>query len=521
MVNKIMLIIRGFIFVSMIGVVLSCQNEQIEPSFKEINILKSVSPPTFNWETVDWMPTPNGQQQISVPWIGQGSIASIYPPDVVNDYKKIDGWEMIYNTFDANSQGPLVNPYFMLYNKYRGILRIYLYTTTQFVLPSTYLQDGINIISNKQSNILNFLGNDIVDISQNKNIYSQMQPKPLDGSLPLASNKWYMLQYELAYDPSIKTLNNDEMKLSWFTNFYGVTDAKFHGEINGSITGSIGSSQGNNFFSALGNLGKVSGEIVLSALGSNFIEKNTINSYYGTNHLKLPTNIFKNMTKGINSALSAATSNLPGSIVNVFSGIVGGSSAGQTVNLKFNADITLNGELTNHGSFPSSPTVVYLPGTNIPSSAQGYIPLYNKPLGVYYLNAKPKIGKKRTIEVEREGSPREGFTMITTYIDKIIKYNNSDKLIINEEVLKYASVELVDEDVVFIRLGNNGIVWSSNGTKEEIGRYSEVYVNSSEISFRGTPTFIPAIRMTIKVTPKNGQPSSLLINTFLAEIEDL
>ena len=85
-------------------------------------------------------------------------------------------------------------------------MRIFLYTTTQFISPSTYLQDGISIISNHKSSLLNFMGEAIVDGSKNKETYSQMQPAPDDGSLPLASNKWYMMQYELAYDEQIAQL---------------------------------------------------------------------------------------------------------------------------------------------------------------------------------------------------------------------------------------------------------------------------------------------------------------------------
>jgi len=37
---------------------------------------------------------------------------------------------------------------------------IFLYTTTQFVFPSTYVQDGLSIISASESSMLNFMGTD-------------------------------------------------------------------------------------------------------------------------------------------------------------------------------------------------------------------------------------------------------------------------------------------------------------------------------------------------------------------------
>lgn len=162
---------------------------------------RSVIPDDFDWENADWMPTPVGQSKIPSPWVGQGSIASLYGLDVMNDRKKAEGWTLIYNSFTENTTGPLINPYFILYNKYRGLLRVFLYTTTSFVLPSTYLQDGISIISNQKTTMLNFLGEEIIDATKKKMSYQQMQPAPIDGSMPLASNKWYMMQYEMAYDP--------------------------------------------------------------------------------------------------------------------------------------------------------------------------------------------------------------------------------------------------------------------------------------------------------------------------------
>jgi hypothetical protein len=70
-----------------------------------------IQPYNFNWETVNWMPTPIGQSQIPPPWIGQGSITSVYGIDVANDIKNADGWQLVYNTFDPNSSGALQNPY--------------------------------------------------------------------------------------------------------------------------------------------------------------------------------------------------------------------------------------------------------------------------------------------------------------------------------------------------------------------------------------------------------------------------
>lgn len=107
--------------------IFSCQDEITEfASYENLdnivtrNIMsRSVIPEQFDWENSDWMPTPPEQSPIPTPWIGQGSIASTYGLDIVNDRKKSEGWELMYSTF-RHEGGPLVNPYFILYNKYRG-----------------------------------------------------------------------------------------------------------------------------------------------------------------------------------------------------------------------------------------------------------------------------------------------------------------------------------------------------------------------------------------------------------------
>lgn len=103
-------------------------------------ITRSVVTPDFDWENADWMPTPAGYARIPVPWIGAGSLSSFYETDILNDYKSFDGWEMLYNAFSSEASSIVNNPFFVLYNKYRGTMRIYLYITTPFVATSSYIQ---------------------------------------------------------------------------------------------------------------------------------------------------------------------------------------------------------------------------------------------------------------------------------------------------------------------------------------------------------------------------------------------
>lgn len=386
--NNVTLFVVTLLFLSFS---LGCRDDFVDPESPEVEVVtKSVPTPSLDWENLDWMPTPSSQQ-IPSPWVGQGSIASLYGIDVLNDRKASDGWTLVYNTFTSNTSSQLVNPYFVLYNKYRGLLRFYLYITTQFISPSSYVQDAISVVTNGTTTMLNLTGNSINDASLNRKTYSQIQPAPLDGSLPLASNKWYMMQYEIGYDPNTAQMPYNQIQLSWAVNYYNVQTINLGGEIVGSIKGTVGGSGDNNMFSSLGNLGKVVGKGVVAGIGNEFLENNKIDSS-GTNKLGLPKSIFKAALTGVNAAIKGASGNIPGAVIDIFSSILGGaSSSTMMVNLNIQTDITLEGTGTSSGSFPSSPISFWMPGTAIPTTSIGYMPLFQHTMGVLNFKGKPNI----------------------------------------------------------------------------------------------------------------------------------
>jgi len=57
---------------------ISCEKDIDIKPLEVKNTTAAVTPYTFNGETIDWIPTPSGQSQIPVPWVGQGSIFSVY-----------------------------------------------------------------------------------------------------------------------------------------------------------------------------------------------------------------------------------------------------------------------------------------------------------------------------------------------------------------------------------------------------------------------------------------------------------
>ena len=515
--------------------IVSCQdnhilNEPVEDSDSSLVSsmqTRAVNPYDFDWEYADWMPTPSGQSQIPSPWVGQGSLVSTYGLDVLNDRKASDGWELMYNSFDPNAPGQLINPYFVIYNKYRGLLRIFLYTTTQFYASSTNLQDGISIISSYNTSLLNFVGKETVNvrIAPTKS-YSQIHPKPVDETSPLASNRWYMMQYELAYDPNLTTIPYNQIQLNWSLSSYDVTEVNLGGGVTGTLNGTIGSasSTSSNIISELNNTGESLGKGVLAGVGQAVINNNTIDPETGENKLKIPNYIFKALSTGVSSALSAVAGDIPGAVIRILSGVFGGSSSGPTAaSFNLNADISLKGTLSNSGSFPSTPISFWVPGTNIASNAVGFIPLYNRSLGV--INLKPDT--PRAITTVASSGP---YTVEDPWNGETLQYyqyylhfpqptDYSWYLQINPEVLEIATVEIKKQEF-YIKYYLEGES-SANPTLafDPPSFYWERWYPHPEHT-TNPPQKAPIIleeglRFTIEVIPNNGAPSSLIYKSFV------
>lgn len=329
-----------------------------------------------------------------------------------------------------------------------------------------------------------------------------------------------MLQYEFAYDSAISTTNYQDIQLSWFTNYYGVSNISLGGSVEGTMTSTIGAASAqSNLFSALANGGQVAGKAIFAGIGSQFLTKNTKDATTGANKLGLPNGIFQAAVKGITGALSGAVGGIPTVITNVFSAIFGGSSAGSTTTFNLNATMTLNGTNTSGGSFPSSPTSVWVPGSIISPLAQNYIPLYNEPLGVFNLTSKPVVNVNfYNVQTSNGGRPPVYNSQSKL---EILPSDNSERIQINPSVAAIADIS-IDQEWLIKPLNKSGTaIKDFTGVIETIGE--ETYYTKDSYFYSSNyqanyMTFEAAVRITVKVTPKDGSPASLIVKTFKADV---
>lgn len=484
----------------------SCnENEEINNNITK-SITRSILPDEFDWEVADTMPTPKNQERIYMPWDGPGSLATTYGDDVLFDYKKRDGWILLYNSFTSKTNAPLVNPYFILYNKYNGLMRFYQYITTSFVATSSSME-GLISISNNSLKMLNFMGDGIINGGKSRKVYKQILPAPINGGCPLASNKWYMMQFEMAYDPNVKNLSNISMSLGM--NYYDVTSFKFQGDAKGSINGTIGlESDSKTFSQELKSFGSASGKALLTGVGKSFIDNQAKKG--GGNKLGLNDKIFNKISSAVTGAFNSATKGLPAAALGLFNGIIGGSkTTSQPINLTLEVgEINLTGTGNNSGSLPSMPCTIKVPGMKNMSTATGIIPLYNEPLGIFNFTELPEIKLVvNTYKRYRHDDPWNPGAQITEWWStlNIPQHAFERYIVINPSVLKVADVDvqydlIADEgNGVIVANPDNYYVYNSGeyGAKEELLPH---------------PTFYVQFKVT--VTPKNGDGDYVIYKSF-------
>ncbi|MBN9385010.1 MAG: hypothetical protein J0H74_29915 [Chitinophagaceae bacterium] len=451
----------------------------------------------FNWETATSMPCSSSTPVNlvpSMPWMTQSG--SYIDPAIVNDYKSQDGWVLVYNTFNSNTLPypplPAGGLYFALYNKYRGLLRFYLYIPQGFTSNSLNIQHGLSVYSTggQSTNMLNFEGSDMVDAAANNLNFTKT------NNVAVAyGGGWYAMQYEIAYDPNFASTSN--LGLAWNNRTVNISTIQIGGTSTGTITGSITQqSSGTDPANILINGLLTAAEIYSTAGGP-----------------------------GLSGLSDAANNGLAGSITGFLSAIFGGNSNNPLeVDLKMNQTISLSGTITNPGQ-PLFPNTFIVPGQ---TSTQNVAPsqggaLYSSLLGVFNLAHRPTIISV-IAQDNRLSDPRRGWwsgNVHRTYsIDP-----NSIALQVNPAA--NATVSIVHEDLLLFNPNSGPYYYTvSGGTSETIGNITSVvnptYVQHGVVNRNNGAVSAyqsAMVRLVLSVTPSSGGVSSKIVKTFLANIQ--
>jgi hypothetical protein len=468
--------------------------------------IKAVDAPNyyFNWETATAMPvSPSSTYDPPMPW--QSQSGSYIDAAILSDYKSTDGWVLVYNTFNptvypfANTE-PAGGLYFALYNRYRGLLRFYLYIPPGLFGNSSDIEHGLSLYTanNSTSSMLNFEGSDIVNASPASNTSAFTKTNNTGVAV---GGGWYAMQYEIAYDPNFSTTTYPNLGFSWNSKTVNISQIIVNGTQTGTITGNITQQSGGfDWANSLINAGLSAVEIYGTAGASTF----------GT--------MSSNLT-------GAATGGLAGNFTGLLTGIFGGNSNNpQEVDLKMNTNLSLNGTLT--GSQPLVPNSLVAPGQTTGNTVGAPPPLYTSPLGVFNLTGTPTIDEtttKSTISNQNGVYYQYAdlYTIDATIFNQLFIPNPA---VINSDPNSGATIQNLKEEVVILNplLVNYPETLQVGGVQEVIGNYTAftgTNVGTTYTVVRNQPpnNFV-AIRVSFKVVPNNGAPSPTIVKTFLANL---
>ena len=478
----------------------------------------------FDWETTTYMPSAPSSTYNPIPMPWNGGTTSI-DPNLVSDYRKQDGWKLVWNTFSPSTilGDPNYTYFFSLYNVYRGLLRIYLWHPAN-ANATTYVNHGLSLYGSSSS-ILNFCATDIVEPATNKSTFAQI----LKQQMTSAQGTWFVFQYEMAYDANIASTTFPGFGLSWQPQWVNLTDITLNGTQTGTIEGYIGNpNQGFNF-------GNVLMDGALTFLGE-------------LNYAQLLGIVDKD--KGEKPYESALNKGIGGIVKGFLSGILGGSSSAQPVNLTIKTDIKLSGNLVSSGLVADKKLI--LPGQSNSQTADGNTPLYNSIMGVVNISNAPTIFYQ---EYSFDNGPFEdpwgNYYTEQCFVGTFTLDNNSFSMLWNPAIINSnpdgASIQNVQFQMVNIREayqpfgGYGGVISLPQGSTmsfnsiagvydgefsqlEHIGNFDAVSsIPNSDIPLKiyygGDPRGLNnVVRVTFDVVPNNGGPISKIVKSFKANL---
>ena len=496
--------------VSISLILASCSTSELQIANEEKNIkLKSMAMAStaFDWENVERMPAPVNQPTILSPWSSGANIA--FPAFFIEDRFKSNGWELVYNSFSTTES---INPkFFIIYNKFRGLLRAFFYLDPTSPIPSTYVSHSLKLKDNESIPVLNFGSDEIASLVKNVKEISQVQPYRTS-----ATGCWYGAEFEMNYTPAIRNIPAQSSLLQWDVSSTNISQITINGTSEGTIKGTMVQSvagPGNILNSSLKGAVQISGKNIGEEIAKNSL---------------IQSEFLKTFVSALGSGSYTAAAG------KILSAIFGGSSSttSQVINLKSATSYKLSGSI-NDSYLIASPVLVP-PGASNSSNQLGVLPLYNKVLGVFTLDKTPIVNATATEEWHTErgepGDRDERFSIFNPSDYRLVQ--NSYNIVFNPDIINTspdgARVENLKQELVQREKDGNQInVFPIN--YEFSNHYS---ITVGNVGSDGNGGYIPQpsdpspwdsneqlmtgffLRITFDVVPNNGSPGSTIVKTF-------
>jgi hypothetical protein len=379
------------------------------------------------------------------------------------DFKKSDGWELVNNSFsDSTLFAPRT---FILYNKYRGLLRYYSYNPLPVnanVSDARWLVNQVRLdLPGNASPLFNYAGQFIVDVNANSKYASLVEPWPIQQS------GWYISQFEMAYDRNAVNFPVPQNSLSWVLNFARVNEVVLN-DVPATDKPVYLQAPGVSFNDIWSSTNQLSGDINLQV--------KSVTGLYGLSGIFSPSQI-------TNLQQSAGT----GSVGNFLSASL------------VPEDEFVDCKLGVAGSMNWLPSMVgYVPGLSVAlpgpdnSSVIGIGPVFNEPMGIFYLGSRPVINHSKI-----SGALTEQYSLDVASIEYII----------NPFMQQYAEVLNFRQEIVAV-------------DELETKNLTEAKIYAGKILKASKPLKVLGVRVSFDVIPKTNSSPIKIIKTFTADVHN-
>ena len=332
--------------------------------------------PNWDWtvnQTYTLQSTSGTFPNVRLPYYaGSGPAAAMLNDSTARDIEPEDGWELVLRNFGPGAEVP----FFMLYNKYRGILRVFYYST----LPQTFTRAVARL--RYQTQLTSRSGAHFTFLDKNKyvNNYDPARSQVVVGSV--AYHQWAYFDFDVSgYDPTIGSKNDP----TFVIEIAGVTqtDLTATGEVD-LITGPVSAAKsggGFNVAGAFSNIKKRNKDVKKFKNDITGLAESAGSAWWAA-----PIKAIKGLTE--KSWFKAL-----GPVAGFLEYAIGGGSKKSTLPapLSTKGNVTLRGTLTTSGDLYT--LILRVPGSNhvdpVNDDLSNVLPLYDDPLGVLNVQSAP------------------------------------------------------------------------------------------------------------------------------------
>jgi hypothetical protein len=149
--------------------------------------------------------------------------------EALRDNEKTDGWELVMRDFGTPTRHIAV-PFFVLYNRYQGILRIFVFTR----MPGSYSDGGIELFfgSTSKTAVLTYLKNRAYAVDKSSIVGSNRSI----ASTPIIHSNWAYAEFPMAFDFNTSSIQNPSL---WF-KIWGLIDFNINLQAAGDLRQTFG-----------------------------------------------------------------------------------------------------------------------------------------------------------------------------------------------------------------------------------------------------------------------------------------